>query len=103
MSTAVEKRMLSIEEIEAQTALVLPQRELMWHRKHHHHHHHQQVQIIVICINNQDHHHEHMGENMGEWNNGGWWGGNEGENFGNNEGCFPFSPFGLSEGSFIRL
>ncbi len=94
MSTAVEKRMLSLEEIEAQTALVLPERELMWHhKKHHHHHHQQQVQIIIICINQ----HEHKFEHMGQWNNNGPWGNHEGNNFENNQNCFPLSPFGLSE------
>ncbi len=58
MSTAVEKRMLSLEDIEAQTALVLPERELMHHHKHHHHHHHAThitiVNITQICVNHND-------------------------------------------------
>jgi hypothetical protein len=97
MSTVVEKRMLSIEEIEAQTALVLPERELMWHHKHHkrHHHHQQQVQIVIICINNHDHNHNHMGQTP--WDNNGQWGGQDwrGNNFENNQSCFPIGPNGF--------
>jgi len=91
MSTSVEKRALSLEEIDAQTALVLPERELMWHHKHHHHHHHhhqQQVQIVIVCVNNHDH--EEMNNN--DMDSDDVMGGNEENEFENN-GCFPISPF----------
>ncbi len=108
MSTAVEKRMLSPEEIEAQTALVLPERELMWHHKHHHHHHHHvQQTIIIICVNNEFH--KHFPHPMGgppwgnqpwdgqSWDGQGQWGGNFfPDNF--NNGCgLQLQPF---EGPF---
>ena len=111
MSTAVEKRMLSLEEIEAQTALVLPERELMHHHKchHHHHHHHQSETIILLCGNNGFHQRFDLHMNHGHWqgNNGQWWGNNGQWGFNGNQfngGCVivsggegisgPFGPWG---------
>lgn len=98
MSTAVEKRMLSLEEIEAQTALLLPERELMHHHKKHkhHHHHHQAETIIIICTNNGVHQHfQFQGHQQGPWGNGF----NDHSRF--NQGCVlksgseGLNPFGL--------